>query len=390
MSITTTDLFDQDLLGEMISGGYVRVQQHPVLPLSILNYTEKAQYERVWNPVTLQCRGLIVEQGWTNRVVARPFPKFFNHNEPAAAEIDTSGPVRVTDKLDGSLGILYPTPDSWAVATRGSFTSEQAVHATNLLRGRYAGWEPNPGFTYLVEIVYPGNRIVVDYGDRDDLILLGAIRIETGETAYPNDVEADWPGLVVDAFPYTTLAEALAAPPRPGMEGLVVEFTETGQRVKIKQDDYVQLHRIITGFNARRLWQHAAVHAILAAHPDTTAKRLGQSLRMDVKDVQGIVDAGPNWLDTIRQVAPEEFLDWIDYTVTQLQDEATDIEEMAKGEAFGLAGLSRRDAAAAIADHPYRGLVFAALDGKPITAQAWAAVYPDHEKPFWTRGEDAA
>ena len=32
----------------------------------------------------------------------------------------------------------------------------------------------------------------------------------------------------------------------------------------------------------------------------------------------------------------------------------------------------------------------AALDGKPITAQAWAAIYPAHEKPFWTRGEDAA
>jgi hypothetical protein len=26
---TTSDLFDQDLLSEMIAGGYVRVQQHP-------------------------------------------------------------------------------------------------------------------------------------------------------------------------------------------------------------------------------------------------------------------------------------------------------------------------------------------------------------------------
>jgi RNA ligase len=162
------------------------------------------------------------------------------------------------------------------------------------------------------------------------------------------------------------------------------------RRVKIKQDDYVQLHRIITGFTARRLWERCAVHAVLAAHPDTTVKRLGQSLRMDLKDVQGIVDAGPDWLDEIRKVAPEEFLEWIDSTVDRLTDEATDIEAMAAGEAFGLADLPRRDAAAAIADHPFRGMVFAALDGKPITAQAWAVVYPEHEKPFWTRGEDAA
>lgn len=40
---TTSDLFDQELLGEMVAGGYVRTQQHPTLPLSILNYTEKAQ-----------------------------------------------------------------------------------------------------------------------------------------------------------------------------------------------------------------------------------------------------------------------------------------------------------------------------------------------------------
>lgn len=385
--IHTTDLFDQGLLDEMIAGGYVRVQSHPFLPLSILNYTEKAQYEKVWNPVTRTCRGLIVKQG-SNRVVARPFSKFFNHNEPAAEGLDISGPVRVTDKLDGSLGILYPAPHGWAIATRGSFTSEQAVHATNLWRDKYKGWEPNPGYTYLFEIVYPENRIVVDYGQLDDLILLGAINIETGETAHPGDIV--WPGMVTDEFPYATLAEALASPPRSGMEGLVVEFVETGQRVKIKQDDYVQLHRIITGFSARRLWERCAVHAVLTAHPDTTVKRLGQSLRMDVNDAQGIVDGGPNWLDTIRQVAPEEFLGWIDDTIARLHDEALGVLDLVTSRVTdqNLHLIPRKDAAVALADFPHRGMAFAYLDGKPITAQAWTAVYPDHEKPYWTRGEE--
>jgi RNA ligase len=389
MSITTADLFDQDLLGEMIAGGYVRVQQHPTLPLSILNYTEKAQYERVWNPVTRTCRGLIIQQD-TGVVVARAFPKFFNHNEPMAEGLDMTGPVAVTDKLDGSLGVLYPVPGGHAIATRGAFTSEQAQHANHVWKNRYAfRWHPCPGFTYLFEIVYPENRIVVDYGAMDDLVLLGSVYIERGQSYGPDTLHG-WPGPVAETFPYESLTEALSAPPRPGREGLVVHFLDSDQRVKIKQDDYIQLHRIITGFNARHLWKRCAVHAVLAAHPDTTVKRLGQSLRMDVSEVQGIVDAGPDWLETVRQVAPEEFLDWIDYTVNRLQDEARDIEDMAQGEAFGLAELPRRDTAAALADHPNRGIVFAALDGKPITAQAWAAVYPEHEKPFWTRGEDAA
>jgi RNA ligase len=100
-----SDLFDPKLLTEMLEGGFVRAGVHPTLPMTILNYTEKAQYERVWNPVTLTCRGLIVNHT-TKDVVARPFRKFFNYGEPAADGLDTSGPVCVTDKMDGSLGIL--------------------------------------------------------------------------------------------------------------------------------------------------------------------------------------------------------------------------------------------------------------------------------------------
>jgi hypothetical protein len=56
--------------------------------------------------------------------------------------MDLAARCVVTDKLDGSLGILYPTPDGHAIATRGAFVSEQALHATELWLDRYAGWLP--------------------------------------------------------------------------------------------------------------------------------------------------------------------------------------------------------------------------------------------------------
>src|SRR5690606_23624256 len=91
------------------------------------------------------------------------------------------------DKIDGSLGIQYRLPDGrQAIATRGSFTSDQALHATKRLRE--AGWDIMPhdfAFTWLWEIVYPGNRVVVDYGDRDELVYLGAVGIEHGEFLPP-------------------------------------------------------------------------------------------------------------------------------------------------------------------------------------------------------------
>src|SRR5262249_54439112 len=101
---------------------------------------------------------------------------------------------------------------------------------------------------------YPGNRIVVDYGDMDDLMLLGAVDIATGRTFGPSAVPS-WPGPVVAGFDHRTLADALAAPPRANREGLVAWFPAADVRVKIKYDEYVRLHRIVTGLNGRAVWE---------------------------------------------------------------------------------------------------------------------------------------
>jgi RNA ligase len=114
--------------------------------------------------------------------------------------------------------------------------------------------EVEPGLTMLFEIVYPGNRIVCDYGGMDDLVLLGGVDITTGAPVRPGFFV--WPGPMTMTFGYGTLAEALAAPPRPGAEGFVVRFPDDGHRmIKIKQADYVELHKIVTGLNARVVWE---------------------------------------------------------------------------------------------------------------------------------------
>ncbi|MFD0520246.1 RNA ligase [Paractinoplanes durhamensis] len=200
------DVLDPAELATVVETGLVRRQRHPSLPLSIYNYTEACQYTGAWTPVTLACRGLIVDDA--GRVLARPLRKFFNHTEAHAPQAD--GQVRVTDKSDGSLGIIYHDGTGLAVATRGSFASDQAIHATELLNKRYADFVPPTGRTVLVEIIYPGNRIVVDYAGLDDLVLLGAVDIATGRTYGPEVPE--WPGPVVESFDYPTFADALAAP----------------------------------------------------------------------------------------------------------------------------------------------------------------------------------
>ena len=55
------DIVDLTALSKALTDGYVRRQVHPEYPYAILNYTEKAQFENVWDDVTKNCRGLIYE-----------------------------------------------------------------------------------------------------------------------------------------------------------------------------------------------------------------------------------------------------------------------------------------------------------------------------------------
>jgi len=245
-------IFSVDDLELEIANGYVRRQTNESGNLFILNYSEKAQFERRWNSVTLNCRGLILDS--KNNIVARPWKKFFNFGERPLT-FSTDDPVEVTDKKDGSLGILYAT-DYWhyAIATRGSFASEQAIHATEVWNDKYADVEPLGGFTFLFEIVYPSNRIVLDYGDLDDLILLGAVNNERGWYYGPNEAAGmlDWHGPVTEVFEYRSLNECFGVH-RPNAEGLVIRSGDS--IVKLKQEDYVTLHKLVTGLNERAVWE---------------------------------------------------------------------------------------------------------------------------------------
>ncbi|MDI6097812.1 RNA ligase [Actinoplanes sp. NEAU-A12] len=346
------DVLDPGELTAAIDNGLVRPQRHPTRPFVIYNYTEACQYSGAWTPVTLACRGLVVDSD--GRIVARPFPKFFNHDQPQAPVLDPGARVSVTDKADGSLGVIYHDGSGYAVATRGSFASDQARHATEVLRARYGAFVPPAGLTVLVEIVYPGNRIVIDYQGMDDLILLGAVEIATGRSHGPAAVP-DWPGPVVETFGYATLAEALAAPPRDGQEGLVVHFTEADQRVKIKYADYVRLHRLVTGLTPRTVWD------ILANGGD---------------------------LEALTEPLPDEFHVWVrgiaDELIAAVDARAAAVEAAYDKIVAGMPdGWGRKEFAAAALRTEYRGELFLRLDGKDYRPGLWQRVRPAGDRTGW-------
>lgn len=345
------DLMDMDLYKEMLVEKYVRANKHPDLPLTILNYTEKAQFENVWNDVTKKCRGLVIDDNLN--VVARPFDKFMNYGQNQADIFLMDYAVEVTDKMDGSLGIVFHYGNKWHVATRGSFVSDQAIWATAKYRKVMGNniWPYDYSWTYLVEIIYPENRIVLDYGDREDLVLLAARSIYDGSVRAAKDV-TEWRGPKTTTFPYKTLREALEAVPRPNAEGYVVYFPDLDYRIKIKQDDYVALHKIVTGLTERRIWENM---------------KEGKSL----DDLCSIVpDEWHMWLRNAYGDIMAAFQMQRYHIVAEYGDLIYGLMEI-----FGM-NWTRKDFALKAQKYQYTGLLFSLLDGKDISEKVWDLVKP--------------
>lgn len=250
----------EPLLAQRISEGYIKIRKHPEHELFIYNYTDKCQYDQMWDEATMNCRGLITDG--EGNIVARGMPKFFNYGQDQAPKFGLDDVVFVADKVDGSLGIVYPLPTGgYAVATRGSFESDQAIHATEIYDGRFNFSAPGNN-TFLVEIVYAENRVVVDYGGRDELVYLGYVENESG--GFQPD-----PDSLIGLMTY---GEALALPVRDNAEGLVLTRPSDYAMVKIKYDSYLALHRVIFGLTARKLWELMVaaedVEAYMTALPD--------------------------------------------------------------------------------------------------------------------------
>lgn len=324
---------------EQVRGGYISKQRHPVAPLTIYNYTHKCQYDWHWTPETMACRGLIVADD--GQIVARPFPKFFsveqlNGNLP-------SGPFEVYDKLDGSLGILYFIGERPRIATRGSFTSEQSEYANDILDRRYRDACFRPGLTYLFEIIHPLNRIVVNYGDMEDLILLAIIETATGK-----DMPLEEIGFPI-AKRYDGIGDfaELAALEDSNKEGFVVRFVESGQRVKMKFAEYKRLHRLLTGLSARGIWEAMQT---------------------------------PEGLQPIIDRVPDEFYEWVRTVEAQLKAEYAAIEDQCKDDFKDLG--DRKTTALYFKTCPHPAILFNMLDGKNYAPLIWKAIYPEASRPF--------
>ncbi len=319
--------------------------------LLLFNYTPKAQYGGRWNFFERVSRGLIIHEV-TGEIVARPFDKFFNwleHGEKSGGHI-----VTVTEKVDGSLGILYRN-NGYKIATRGSFHGEQAEWATEFYDSMWGNLLIPEEYTLLFEIIYPANRIVIDYGERKDLVLLAIRNRFTGEylrffpDVYNFGIENKFNMPKVYKFNDITEIIELTGKMDANQEGFVVEFSD-GQRFKFKGDRYLELHRLISGLSFK--------HTLEAI-------------------------AGGK-LDYIRSQIPNEFLGEFNGWVEEIESKTQAIQQVTKA-AFEAAPKGSRKNFAIWVNNECKSLapyLFAMLDGRDITPMIYQGAFKDREDPL--------
>lgn len=252
----------------------LRSSNHPTLDLSIWNYEETVHYVDEWDDITMMCRALVVNNK-TGDIVARSFGKFFNYSEEKHTPTEN---MRIFDKADGSLGLLfyYEEPNSftgrWIFTSRGSFISDQAVEGRKILEELYPNYEDlNRDYTYVFEIIYPENKIVINYGSDRKLIYLSSFRVDGTEHL---DIEgmADMGFDVIREYHFEKISlEEMRALNIPNSEGFVILY-DNGQRVKVKFEDYLKLHRLSTGLTNKKICElcckHSELQDVLKDIPD--------------------------------------------------------------------------------------------------------------------------
>jgi RNA ligase len=358
--VNINTLFDVDRLDRYIRDGYISARRHPHLPLTIYNYTAKTQWENFWDEVTKHCRGLIVD--WRGEIVGNCLVKFFNHNEPNAQDIDTSGSVQVTDKLDGSYLAVCIYDGEVVTATRGSFESDQALAADKIIAAtpEYQATLHLLGAdsTAIFEVIFPENRIVLDYGGLRDIVLIGTIanfELANGKQLWTPAAKLNWPGRVVRTFECETFAEALAMPPRDNAEGIVVYFENTGERVKIKQQRYLELHKLIFDLTPKRIWE----------------RRMAGETLVDI--LEGLPDEFHTAVFTFNaelEARLQTIIKSVEVSYAKVLDKLNSNSQW-----------MRKDFAAATIGEPYTRMLFQLLDGNSagLLESAWKLVKPTKE-----------
>lgn len=237
------------------------------------------------NDTMLECRGIKFSP--EGEILARPLHKFFNMGEKINfLEIDWDQPYRFTEKLDGTMVHTIILNDTLHLMTKAGYTPH-AVHAEGWMTSNMCDFchqMEEDGYTAIFEFTSPNNRIVVPYATTG-LTLLAIRNKRTGEY-----LDITQPHLLQDVnvvdtkYPPLSGIDARSLYAMEGIEGFVLEFPQTGQRIKLKTTEYVNLHNNLANVDKERTilkwYLEGTIDDVIPELPDYTLPKLNEKLEV--------------------------------------------------------------------------------------------------------------
>lgn len=215
-----------------------------------------------WNEDILHFRSLIIRKS-DHHVVSSGFRKFFNLSEQPDIDPFPDGPFSAYEKHDGSLLICsyYMGTDGseeYIFRTRGtsSVSTLDNGHELEFLLEKYprlkSSMKLNQGYSILCEWETPTQPIVLNRVNEPTLTLIGAIRHSNFTYLSQEELDRisiDWEIERPSIYHYNSIKECVEDVTNwKGKEGVVL-YSDNGQHFrKIKGEEYLNLHKILTGY----------------------------------------------------------------------------------------------------------------------------------------------
>lgn len=262
-TIPSIDAFEEEVARGRVAR---RTQGH--LVLYVYNTAAMmAAYHEGWAPAVANARGIVFHRG-TGALVSLTFEKFLNlgENEAMLPENLPDEPFLVTEKLDGTMVGVFHDGERWRAHTKGGLESEYTEWAEARFREQFARRDLAPlrGATLVFEGVYPRDRFesdtVVDYGAREELVLLAAYDVTRRAELRPEAVDRVAEHLDAprpERYRLNSLARVTAAADALGFdaEGFVVQYERSGMRVKAKGAKYRLAHKALDQATKLAFWE---------------------------------------------------------------------------------------------------------------------------------------
>ncbi|MEE6132224.1 RNA ligase [Priestia sp. GS2] len=304
----------------------------------LIRYDLTEVQQQMWedpNSIYRECRSVVIDVK-REELVLTPFRKFFNLNEVEENQLEriaekfrSAQTVEVANKLDGSMqnarwynGQLFvagsmalDARDSWRLAEGYAMLTESYVR---MIQSR-------PHLTFIFEYISKKDAHVVVYEEKNEgMHLIGARSVETGEhLPYHKLIElADHCEIKVVDLEQKTLEQLLVEMKQVRSnekEGWVINVD--GHYVKVKCDDYVNMHRLLDRVSSVNVIIEAianeAFDDLVSKIPDSYKERVNNVANLIFTYLKKTKQQINEWYAKAPKKTQKEFMIWVEQNVPQ-------------------------------------------------------------------------